>query len=240
MDENLKISFAPGVQNLLEQHEKAVELCDPKAMLRMGRFYAGLPGERAAEKAFTMFASASMAGITDAMYALAQCCEMGKGYRQSVGGAIFWYRKVIVQALLDALRPVKDLGDDRYQQLQIYCADPMFAQYLRLTAEEEPNPDHGVSLESICNMAELGDPWAQDCLGVKCWYGVDEVDRDLEQAMYWLRKAAQQEYEPAMFHLALFLYFLKEYTEAAAWYRRCALKRIQWRNAFLAEHDIPS
>ena len=67
-------------------------------------------------------------------------------------------------------------------------------------------------------MAERGFPSAQCILGMKYWFG-DGVDVDINKAILWMQKAADQQHETAICNLGDIYLSINEDEKAPRWYR---------------------
>lgn len=225
----MNITVDPRLIKHLTLREKAFVQRDAQAMFRMGQLYARAKGQKAAKAAYRLFLGAAAKDHTDAQFALARCFEDGRGVRRDFRTAISWY----VRSMVSAVRDAACTQDSRQlARLHRYFADPLFTAYPSAVIREEADMD-GLSADALSEAAELGDPDAQDRLGVKYWYGADGLERDQAQAGAWLLRAAGQGCEAAMHHLAQHERFFGRYAEAVVWYRRCAELRLRWRNACL-------
>ncbi|GAA4430741.1 tetratricopeptide repeat protein [Bremerella cremea] len=84
-----------------------------------------------------------------------------------------------------------------------------------------------MSIEAMLDAAKTGNVKAQMTLGV-CYDIGKHVDRDLEQAAYWYRQAAEQGFAPAQFNLAEMLRegagVQQSASEAFHWYEKAAIQ----------------
>lgn len=225
----MNIIVDPRLIKHLTLREKAFAQRDEQAMFRMGQLYARAKGQKAAKAAYRLFLGAAAKDHTDAQFVLARCFEDGRGVRRDFQAAISWY----VRSMVSAVRDAACTQDPQVlAQLHCYFADPLFTAYPSAVIQEDADMD-GLSADALSEAAELGNPDAQDRLGIKYWYGADGLERDQVQASAWLQRAAEQGCEAAMHHLAQHERFLGRYEEAVIWYRRCAELRLHWRNACL-------
>lgn len=82
--------------------------------------------------------------------------------------------------------------------------------------------------ESILQLAERGDAESQALIG--CCYGhngtmaLNVVNHDIEKALYWWNKAAENGFTPAMVELALYYWHLDEKEKAKEWNEKSGRK----------------
>ena len=74
------------------------------------------------------------------------------------------------------------------------------------------------ALKIYTDMAERGFPSAQCILGMKYWFG-DGVDVDINKAILWMQKAADQQHETAICNLGDIYLSINEDEKARRWYR---------------------
>ena len=102
---------------------------------------------------------------------------------------------------------------------------------LGCSSEEKPDCDYGYTitkeaLASCHKAAEKGEALAQIYLGNKYQHGKGEVTRDFAQAVYWYKKAADQDWATAQYDLGQ-MYFrgegvTQDYNQAFQWFKKAA------------------
>ena len=158
-------------------------------------------------------------------------------------------KEVLIQRVLDqyeldanAVFSIADISESFFESKQACLVSPEMLQigenqhtegnsYVK---EEESEIDYdSLSADELISLANNGDVEAMHHLGVAYEYGEDEevlgvlgIEKDLEEAVKWYRKAAEQGYAPAQDDLGDCYYFGDgvdvDYVEAAKWYRRAA------------------
>lgn len=83
------------------------------------------------------------------------------------------------------------------------------------------------ALKIYTNMAKRGFPSAQCVLGMKYWFG-DGVEIDMNQAILWMQKAADQKHETAICNLGDIYMSINEDEKAKKWYKIGALQGIDY------------
>ena len=105
-----------------------------------------------------------------------------------------------------------------------FAAVAVFVTLTRLTRAEAAPPDADVerALDAARAVALAGDPVAQFSLGAMLYFG----GSDTAQSIEWIRKAAEQQYPPAEFHMGQLYDFgfgvAQNDRDALAWYRKSA------------------
>lgn len=94
----------------------------------------------------------------------------------------------------------------------IEVSDAQIAEERRLIAENESlmeeyrnrlaGKEFWAHYDDLTASALSGDAAAQNSLGEMYYYG-DEIERDLEQAVFWFKEAAKQKYADAMYNLGI-------------------------------------
>ena len=77
------------------------------------------------------------------------------------------------------------------------------------------------SLEKLESRAKRGDAQAQYDLGLSCLQGMG-VEKNMEQAILWISRSAEQGYAPAQCQWGFMLYQGQRFAEAAQFYRKSA------------------
>jgi TPR repeat protein len=103
--------------------------------------------------------------------------------------------------------------------LVVAAAAPVQADPLRDAQAAYYRGKYAVALDLWQPLAEQGNADAQTGLG-SLYLGGYGVARDEAAAMAWFRKAAEQGHAGGQFSLGSLYYGRKEYSPAAAWYRR--------------------
>ena len=128
------------------------------------------------EKAVANYLIAAEAGDAYSLYSLGWCYEYGLGVEQSAREAVKWYRKAIEQGSKNAkerLGNAKKLGEDYYY------------------GRNGKSKDREKAVANYLIAAEAGEAYSQYCLGWCYEYGLG-VEKSVEEAEKWYRKAAEQ------------------------------------------------
>ena len=157
-------------------------------------------------QAVQWYRKASEQGNAIAQYNLGECYYWGYGVTKDYNQAVQWYRKAAEQGYANAQ---KSLGGCYYSGSGVtqdfYQAVTWYRQ-----AAEQGNAEAFTSLgfcyrfgqgvikdiyqENLCydKAAELGDQVAQMFVGDRYCYGYDGFEQDINKAVYWYKKAADQ------------------------------------------------
>lgn len=68
--------------------------------------------------------------------------------------------------------------------------------------QEQGEQEFWAYVEELMYNAQIGDAESQNVLGEMYYYG-DELEKDLEQAVYWFKEAAKQKYPDAFYNLGI-------------------------------------
>lgn len=68
--------------------------------------------------------------------------------------------------------------------------------------QEQGEQEFWAYVEELMYNAQIGDSESQNALGEMYYYG-DELEKDLEQAVYWFKEAAKQKYPDAFYNLGV-------------------------------------
>lgn len=82
------------------------------------------------------------------------------------------------------------------------CASHRMSQELQQGKKSFDAGDYKQSFHTLLPAASNGDPEAQYAVGYMYYYGYG-VPQDSESGLFWMHKAADQRYEPAMKALSL-------------------------------------
>ena len=140
------------------------------------------------EKAVANYLIAAEAGDAYSLYSLGWCYEYGLGVEQSAREAVKWYRKAIEQGSKNAkerLGNAKKLGEDYYY------------------GRNGKSKDREKAVANYLIAAEAGEAYSQYCLGWCYEYGLG-VEKSVEEAEKWYRKAAEQREKNAKERLGIF------------------------------------
>ena len=243
MDMNLQIQYSEPLANVLELWRKADEENDPEAQyglaMRFLRTESRALHRRAVEllkKAARQRGKVYSRSLTDALFALGCCYELGRGIRKNARMALRWYREAEDHISSDMWRNPDPVGEAEAEWFSRCMEDEAFERYVeddayrRVVDRLLERPDYD-SPQGLRAAAERGDPKAEMKLGHECLYG--KTPRDLEGALYWYLRAEEHNEESAALFLSKVYEELKDMTRAAMWYRKYAARRIRWRNTRL-------
>ena len=140
-------------------------------------YYHGRNGKsKDFEKAVANYLIAAEAGDAYSSYSLGWCYEKGLGVEQSAREAVKWYSKAIEQGSKSAkerLENAKELGQDYY------------------FGRNGKSKDYEKAAANYLIAAEAGDAYSQYGLGW-CYEKGQGVEKSVEEAEKWYRKAAEQ------------------------------------------------
>ena len=226
----MEILYSERLTAWLTIWHEAVKKKEASAQFALASLYMAIKRETAAKKAFDWYKAAARQGYTDAVYMVGRCYETGTGIRKSYVQALQWYKVVDANICDDLLRYPDPIGEAAKASVCRYFADEEWAECIDIDEIiEDENSRQEDSFAGDKEAAESGEAEAQNRLGHRYYYGRD-TEQDMEKAVYWYRKSAEQGCEAGMKHLADHYEREKRYKEAAVWYRRYAELRILWRN----------
>lgn len=161
-------------------YEKAAAQGNAKAMNNLGSLHLngrGMPKDTKA--AVEWFKKSAEHGADRAQFTLGACLQEGLGMERNLPEAVEWFERAASQGNVDAQR--------RLVQLFYDGAEDMERDYAKAASLVKP-------------LAEAGDPWAMNFLGVMHEFGYG-VARDDSAALQWMRKAAEKGDGRALFNL---------------------------------------
>jgi TPR repeat protein len=200
--------FAADEAFTLDTARTAAAKGDPRAEFFLARHYAdGLGVPRDYIKAETYLRQSADQGYAPAQTGLGSCYAHGLGVKQDYVEAVRWYREAAVQ------------GDS----LAEYSLGYAYAHGKGVSSDIE------VALKWWHQSAEQGQVYAQNALGQFYLQGEQPGDTNhvnYGEAVRWLRKAAGQDYAPALGTLG-FMYQYgvgveQDWPQALQWNRRAA------------------
>jgi spore coat protein U-like protein len=166
-------------------YRKAADAGYSPAEVTLGLMYLyGSAGPKDPDQGILWLRKAADAGDTNAGYVLGSVYQQGVGVSPDRALAIFWYRKT---ANLPDPNHSFNPGNACFQLGTIY--------------ENGTSPDYTQALYWYQRSANTGNPEAQDRLGLMYQDGED-VAKDHSKAIFWTKKAADQNYAPAAQQLA--------------------------------------
>lgn len=223
----MDVEISQQLQDWVELWQDANRKNDPRAQYRLATLYAASSDVEAEKKAFEWYKKSAAQGFTDACFSLGKCYEDGKGTRKNYRQAVRWYKAAqrgVSDDLMEHPAPMERIEDAMVQRSMEYEA---YAQSVDEVLEAQGSPWED-SFQRDLEEAENGDAEAQNRLGHRYRYG-QGVEPDMEQAVYWFWKSAQQGCEAGISHYATCMEERKEYKEAAKWHRKYAQILIKWR-----------
>lgn len=207
---------------------KAEKQNDAEAQYIIASLYYSTDKKESCVKAAELLRRSAKNKYTDAMFALGTLYENGKGVRKNHKLAIKWYKAAESNISYDLDKYHDPLSHAEEAALKRYFTDDGYREFIdELIESEEAGKDDTFKYDR--KAAEKGDAKAQNSLGHRYYYGHGTV-KDIHQAGYWYLKSAEQGYEAGMIHRAEFCEREKNYAEAAKWYRKYTVLRINWRN----------
>ncbi|MGM9523759.1 MAG: tetratricopeptide repeat protein [Faecousia sp.] len=220
----MEINYSGPLKRMMELKELAEKKNDERAQFQLAELYIASKNPALLSEAVELYKKSAKQGFTDAKFALGRCYEEGIGVRKNYRGAIQWYKAAEISITNDLFKYPDPVGEADRARLDSLVESGIFDMLM-------DSIDYGIepALEAEECIAELGDADAQNSLGCRYYYGKG-VEKDIPKAIYWLKKAAEQGCTAAFSHLGDIYEALKDYKEAAKWYRGYAEMRIQWRN----------
>ena len=198
----------------VEYFQKAADADHAASQLNLGVCYkTGYGVQRDDAKAVYWYQKSADQGETIAMSNLGVCYLEGAGVAQDFSKAVYWLEKAEAggytatrQQLADARAKLRDGGS----------VSTVTAQ-----SANAPSSKYSKNIEAAKN----GDPKAQNVIGI-CYSEGTGVEKNLETAVYWFRKAAEQGYGVGEYNLGLRYQqgegVEKDYEQALYWYRKAA------------------
>lgn len=223
----MEVEISQQVQDWVELWQDANRKGDPRAQYRLATLYAGSSDAQAQQKALEWYKKSAAQGFTDACFALGECYEDGKGTRKNYRQAIRWYKAAQRGVSDDLMEHPAPMDRIENAMVQRYLEDEVYAQGVDELLEAQAGPWED-SFQGDLEGALHGDAEAQNRLGHRYRYG-QGVEPDMEQAVYWFQKSAQQGCEAGISHYAVCMEERKEYKKAAKWHRKYAQILIKWR-----------
>ncbi len=117
-----------------------------------------------------------------------------------------------LQALKDAYATLSDHSERIKYNASIGISEERIAEERRLIAENEQmqeeyrnqleDKEFWAEFDELTFNAQTGDADSQNRLGEMYYYG-DEIEQDLDQAIYWFKEAAKQKHADAMYNLGV-------------------------------------
>ena len=187
------ISSGSVIEDLFRRAENG----DNDACFNLGEcLYYGRGINKDARRAVEWYTRAAERGDCSSQKKLAACWHSGIGTEADLSKAAFWYKKAAEQ------------GDYESQKALVMCfrvggtnlePDPeRAAKYAERYGIED---EGGSEYETLIREAENGSAGAQYALGNAYFNGTGTA-ADRERAVMWYKRAADQNYPPAMFNLA--------------------------------------
>lgn len=237
-----------GIENLKETpaYDEAVG-SDPDALYALGRAYeSGKDGKRDYEKAVSCYRRAAELGHIEAQYHLGAAYEWGFGVKVNYEKAMYWYRKAAEQGdacgqYLLAVRICKQSKGNEMEYLKavewyqkaaeqgyIPAQSALSEMYERGTGVKQ-DYEKAVcwsqeAYRLTCQAAERGDSDAQYSLGSMYMWGRPGLEKDVQAAVKWYKKAAALGHKNAQFYLGEMYEkgrdVNQDYGEAIAWYEK--------------------
>lgn len=224
----MKVEYSEQFKTFIKIWDKAVKKNEKYPQFVLSSIYLKFQTEAADKKAFDLYKKSANQGYTEAMYALGKCYELGKGIRKNYYQAVQWYIRTDKNIVEDLINNPDPVGEAESAAFRRYFQDEEYAEWIDEMIEAEKNNQED-SFATDKEAAWSGDAEAQNRLGHRYYYGQD-TEQNVQKAVYWYRKSAEQGCEAGMQHLAEYYEREKQYKEAAKWYCKYAEQRIKWRN----------
>jgi hypothetical protein len=138
-------------------------------------FQEGLGVQKDEPKAFALYRTAARNGNLNAMFHLAVCYEFGVGTEKDLSKAAEWFRKG------------SDIGDPFSSERLAYLVSEGYG---------DKGPDAEGAFELFLKAANAGVPGAMFMVGY-CYLGGHGTASDVDEAMRWLRMAAESDIQDA-------------------------------------------
>lgn len=188
---NIYYEYDQDYEQAAEWYKKAANKGIPASQYMLANLlFDGLGIEQNKEQAFSWYKNAGEQNLPEAQFSLGICYEYGYGVNADIDKAIIWYRKAAEQNISEA------------QNALGLC-------YMN---KIEPK-DYKQAAKWFHSAAQNGFVSAQSNLGVLYSRGLG-VEQDNQKAIYWLQKAANQNYFIAKYELGLCYYKLNDYSNA--------------------------
>ncbi|HAA91641.1 MAG: hypothetical protein CMM48_12865 [Rhodospirillaceae bacterium] len=207
----------------LHWYRKAARQGNPKAANNLGNMYLkGLGVVRDRAEALIWYRKSARLGHPAGQFSLGRMYERGIGVAGDRDEAIHWYRKAAAQGLKQAKIRLRKLGVASDSAASGSGSGASGAGTARSGASTS-----ATKVERLRQKAKSGDAKSQAKLGF-LYYSGKLGRRDFEQAAYWWRKSAEQEYAAAMGNLGT-LYLAgrgvpKDLNKAKFWLEKAATK----------------
>lgn len=205
----------------MKWYRKAADAGNDLGLVSLGDMYLAGRGDSTGQPnaALSCFQRAAAGGSDYAMFKLGLMYEKGRGVIRDYSQAIAWYEKAAAAGNLIAMWA---LGSMYTQGLGVDKSDSSAVEWYAKSAN-----GHYIVLLSTTGSAEwFGYPPAMRELG-ECYERGRGVQKSLDQAIIWYRKAATMDDSQAMFILGL-KYISDEVPrdegQAVAWFRKAAAK----------------
>ncbi len=186
----------------VEHLQKAADLGHSEAQVLLGLCYFNGDGIiKNPDEAVMWFRKAAEQNNTEAQFRIGICYQVGVGVTPREAEALYWFQKAAKNGHAEAQF---NLGERFFNGTGVTKDYAEAVKWLRLAAEH----DHSEAKEFL-PIAELhlksqnGDANAQCNLGRHYENGYGVI-KDLNKALYWYRKSAEQNYAEAYYHLGRF------------------------------------
>lgn len=182
---------------VIEELFRKADNGDNDACYNLGEcFYYGRGVRQDRKKAVEWYTKAASRGDCSSQKKLAACWHNGTGTECDLSKAAYWYKEAAEQGDYDSQKALimcfriggANLAPDE-ERAEKYAA--------RYGIEDTADSNIGILMKE----AARGDPDAQFSLG-NCYFIGIETSIDYERAVMWYKKAAEQNYIPAVFNLA--------------------------------------
>jgi TPR repeat protein len=193
----------------VELYEKAALDNQKGSLWRLGYCYEyGQGVEKDLAKAFEWYRKSAEQGTAEGQWRLGQCYRYALGVPQDIKEARYWYKKAAEQGHKKA--------KDAYENLSKKSMD-IFVD----GCNHIKNKEYKEAYETFRTIALS--PYGQNGLGICFAYGY-YVEKNLQTASYWFRKAARNGFHLAQFNLGNCYYHgngvMKDRKLAYYWYKR--------------------
>lgn len=222
----MKVSFDLQFKRFLNLWYKAEKRRDKRAQYTLALLYLKCKRPNTLVHAFQLLKKSAKQNFTDAAYMVAYCYHQGVGIRRDYRRAIRWYIETDRCVTYDIWNNPSFTDKLERAAVQKYLAEKAYAESVDEAWDVEKDREN---LENMLETALSGNSSAQMRLAHAYYFG-QEVEKDIQKAIYWYRKSAERGNDGAMARLAEIYNEAGQYKEAAEWYRKYIEERIKWRN----------
>ena len=166
-------------------------------------------------------------GDADAMLELSNCYRFAMGVKKDIDWANYWLECSAKAGSTKALTVLTSLGDigTGLKDAKRRELDAIVQRERQRLEDDNAIIDYDTYNDALVRRAQRGEARAQNDLGV-CYHQGKGITQNYSQAVYWYRKAAEQDNTAAQYNLGLCYYYgygiSEDYYQAVYWYRKAA------------------